>query len=32
MAYAITCGARYLSRDNPKFDKATAYDVSEFVI
>lgn len=32
MGYAITCGARYLSRENPKFDKATAYDVSEFVI
>jgi len=32
MAYAITCGSRYLSRDNPKLDKATAYNVSEFVV
>ena len=32
MAYANTCGSRYLSRDNPKFDKATAYDVSEFIV
>jgi tyrosinase len=32
MAYANTCGSRYLSRDNPKFDKATTYDVSPFVI
>ena len=32
MAYANTCGSRYLSRDNPKFDKTTAYDVSEFMI
>ena len=32
MAYALTCGSRYLSRDNPKFDKATAYNVSEFVV
>jgi tyrosinase len=32
MAYAITCGARYLSRGNSKFDAATAYDVSEFVV
>ena len=32
MAYAITCGSRYLSRDNPKFDKATAHNVSEFVV
>lgn len=27
MAYANTCGSRYLTRDNPKFDKATAKDV-----
>ncbi|WP_186115652.1 tyrosinase family protein [Burkholderia gladioli] len=32
MAYAITCGARYLSRDNPKLDPKTAYDVSPGVI
>ncbi len=32
MAYANPCGSRYLSRDNPKFDKATAYNVSPFVI
>ena len=31
-AFAITCGARYLSRDNPKFDAKTAYDVSSKVI
>jgi len=32
MAYAITCGARYLSRDNPKFDAKTAYAVSPFIV
>ncbi len=32
MAYAITCGARYLTRDNPKLDKKTAYDVSPFIV
>jgi tyrosinase len=32
MAYAITCGSRYLSRDNPKLNDKTAYDVSPFVI
>jgi tyrosinase len=32
MAYAITCGARYLTRDNPKLDKKTAYDVSPFMV
>ena len=32
MAYAITCGARYLSRDNPKFNPATAKTVSEPII
>ncbi len=32
MAFAITCGSRYLSRDNPKFDTQTAYDCSPFVI
>jgi len=31
-AFAITCGARYLSRDNPKLDPKTAYDVSPFVV
>jgi tyrosinase len=32
MAYANTCGSRYLTRDNPKLDKNTAYDVSLPVI
>ncbi len=32
MAYAITCGARYLSRANPKLDANTTYDVSLPVI
>lgn len=32
MAYAITCGARYLTRENPKLDEKTAYDVSPFVV
>jgi tyrosinase len=32
MGYAITCGARYLSRDNPKLDANTTYDVSPFVV
>lgn len=32
IAYAITCGARYLSRDNPKLDARTAYDCSPFVV
>jgi tyrosinase len=32
MAYAITCGSRYLSRDNPKLNDKTAYDVSPFVV
>ena len=31
-AFAITCGSRYLSRDNPKLDPATAYNVSPFVV
>jgi tyrosinase len=31
-AYAITCGARYLSRDNPNLDAKTAYNVSPFVV
>jgi tyrosinase len=32
MGYANPCGARYLTRDNPKLDDKTAYDVSAFVI
>jgi tyrosinase len=32
IAYANTCGSRYLTRDNPKFDARTAYDVSLPVI
>ncbi|HJQ36765.1 MAG TPA: tyrosinase family protein [Thermoanaerobaculia bacterium] len=32
IAYATTCGSRYLTRDNPALDKKTAYDVSPFVI
>ena len=32
IGYAITCGARYLSRDNPKLDAGTTYDVSLPVI
>lgn len=32
MAYANTCGSRYLSRDNPKFDDKTSYAVSPFII
>jgi tyrosinase len=32
LAYAITCGARYLSRDNPKFDSRTAHAVSQPII
>lgn len=31
-AFATTCAARYLSRDNPKLDKTTTYDVSPFVV
>jgi tyrosinase len=31
-AFATTCAARYLSRDNPKLDPQTAYDVSPFVV
>jgi tyrosinase len=31
-AFTITCGARYLSRDNAKLDDKTAYNVSPFVI
>lgn len=32
MAYANPCGSRYLTRDNPKLDKNTAYDVSPMVV
>jgi len=32
MAYAIACGSRYLTRDNPKLDEKTAYNVSPFVV
>jgi len=32
MAYAITCGARYLSRDNPHLDPKTTYDVSPYIV
>ncbi|AIE85851.1 tyrosinase family protein [Fimbriimonas ginsengisoli] len=32
IAYANPCGSRYLTRDNPKLDPKTAYDVSPFVI
>jgi tyrosinase len=32
LAYATTCGSRYLTRENPKLDKNTAYDVSPFVV
>ncbi len=31
-AFATTCGARYLSRANPKLDDKTAYNASEFVV
>jgi len=31
-AYANTCGARYLTRDNPKLDDKTTYAVSPFMI
>src|ERR1700731_2525422 len=32
MAYAIACGSRYLTRENPKLDAKTTYDVSPFVV
>jgi tyrosinase len=32
MAFAITCGARYLSRDNPKLDPRTAANVTPRVV
>jgi tyrosinase len=32
IAYANTCGSRYLTRDNPKLDPKTAFDVSPLVI
>lgn len=31
-AFAIACGARYLSRDNPKLNDKTAYNASPFVV
>ncbi|ALN91041.1 tyrosinase family protein [Lysobacter gummosus] len=31
-SYAITCGARYLSRSNPKLDAKTTYDVSPHIV
>jgi tyrosinase len=31
-AFATTCGARYLSRDNPKLDDKTANNVKPFVV
>ena len=31
-AFATTCAARYLSRDNPKLDAKTTFDVSAFVV
>ena len=32
MGYANSCGARYLSRENPKLDAATAHDCSPNII
>lgn len=32
IAYATTCAARYLTRDNPHLDKKTTFDVSPIVI
>lgn len=32
VSFATTCASRYLSRDNPKLDPKTAYDVSPFVV
>jgi tyrosinase len=32
VAYANPCGSRYLTRDNPKLDDKTAYNVSPFVV
>ncbi|MGB7845197.1 MAG: tyrosinase family protein [Candidatus Acidiferrum sp.] len=32
MAYANPCGSRFLTRDNPKLDEKTAYNVSPFVV
>lgn len=31
-SFAVTCGARYLSRNNPKLDPKTTYDVSPFIV
>jgi tyrosinase len=32
VAFANPCGSRYLTRDNPKLDEKTAYNVSPFVV
>ena len=32
IAYATTCAARYLTRDNPKLDARTTFDVSPFMV
>ena len=32
LSYANTCGSRYLTRDNPKFDAKTTYNTSPLVI
>lgn len=32
MAFAAPCGARFLTRANPKLDEKTAYDCSPFVV
>lgn len=32
MAFATTCSSRYLTRQNPKLDEKTAYNVSPFVV
>ena len=32
IAYATTCGSRYLTRDNPKFDRRTAAAVSRWSV
>jgi tyrosinase len=32
MSYAITCGSRYLTRENPKLDEKTAVNVSPFMV
>ncbi len=32
IAYANPCGSRYLTRDNPKLDEKTTYNVSPFIV